>query len=96
MGIAKTKVRETGMVAPQGNEGERSEPERSAGATIPAAAGVPSGPGRTAVDPEITAKAVRRQFSAGYKRRVLKEADPYAAREESPLSGAVRASIRRT
>jgi transposase len=27
-------------------------------------------------DPEVTAKAVRRQFTAAYKRRVLEEADP--------------------
>ena len=47
----------------------------------------PCAPGRTAVNPEVTAKAVRRQFTAAYKRRVL---------EESPLSCAVRDSIRRT
>jgi transposase-like protein len=63
------------MVAPKRSEGERSEPERSEGATIPTPAVEPSGPGRTAVDPEVTAKAVRRQFTAAYKRRVLEEAD---------------------
>jgi transposase-like protein len=63
------------MVAPKRSEGERSEPERSAGATIPAPAAAPCGLGGTAVDPEVTAKAVRRQFTAAYKRRVLEEAE---------------------
>ena len=76
MGITTTLVRETGMVAPKRSEGERREPARSDGATIPGPAVAPSEPGRTAVDPEVTAKAVRRQFTAAHKRRVLEEAEP--------------------
>jgi len=63
MGMAELK-RETGVVAPERNEGERSETSWSGGATTPAA-----------TDPEVTTKAMRRQFSAAYKRRILKEAD---------------------
>ena len=62
------------MVAPKRSEGERSEPERSEGATIPAAA-APGEPDRPAADPEVTTKAVRRKFTAAYKRRILREAD---------------------
>lgn len=75
MEIATTMKRETGMVALKRSEGERSETERSEGATIPGPAVAPSGPGGIAVDPEVTAKAVRRQFTAAYKRRILQEAD---------------------
>ena len=66
MGIAELK-RESGMVAPERSEVERSEASRSAGATIPAAA--------APADPEVATKAVRRQFSAAYKRRILQQAD---------------------
>ena len=70
MGIAELK-RETGMVAPERSEGERSEPSRSGGATIPlAATKVPD-----ITDPEVDSKATRRRFSAKYKRQILKEAD---------------------
>jgi transposase len=75
MGMAETMKRETGMVAPERSEGERSETSRSGGATIPAPAPVRGGPGRSAADPEVISKAVRRQFAAAYKRRVLEEAD---------------------
>ena len=55
MGIAELK-RETGMVAPERSEGERSEPSRSGGATIPVATATgrrwPRGPVR---DPEVGA-----------------------------------------
>ena len=74
MGIAATIVRETGMVAPERSEGERSEPSRSVGATIPAAA-EPGGSGASTVDPEVSTKAVRRRFTAAYKLRILQEAD---------------------
>ena len=61
------------------SEGERSEAERSA---------VP-GEAKTLPDPEVLAKAQRRQFTADYKRRVLAEAD--STRE----SGAIGALLRR-
>jgi len=65
-------MREPGMVAPKRSEGERSEPERSGGATIPAAAPVTLGP--APADPEVS-KAIRRQYTAAYKRRILQEAE---------------------
>jgi transposase len=72
MEIAEMK-RETGMDAPEWREGERSETSRSGGASIPAAAPATGAGG--IVDPEVDAKAKRRQFSAAYKRRILDEAD---------------------
>jgi len=82
----KTKV--NGMVAPprvlvslgaERSEAERSEAERSA---------VP-GETKTRPDPEVLAKAQRRQFTADYKKRVLAEADA------SYESGAIGALLRR-
>ncbi len=72
MGIAELK-RETGMVAPEWSEGERSETSRNGGATMPTAA--PEHRDSGIANPEVTDKAVRRRFSAEYKRRILKEAD---------------------
>jgi transposase len=73
MRIAELMKKETGMVAPERSEGERSEPSRSGGATIPVAAVM--GPGPAVADPEVGPRAVRRRFSAEYKRRILQEAD---------------------
>ena len=67
MEIAELK-RETGRDAPEWREGERSETSRNGGASIPLAAAGPT-------DPEVSAKAVRRRFSAAYKRSILAEAD---------------------
>jgi len=61
------------------SEAERSEVERSA---LP-------GDTKTRPDPEVVAKAQRRQFTADYKGRILAEAD--ATRE----SGAIGALLRR-
>ncbi len=81
-----TKV--NGMAAPprvlvspgaERSEAERSETERSA---------VP-GETKTRPDPEVLAKAQRRQFTADYKRRILAQAD--SAKE----SGAIGALLRR-
>jgi hypothetical protein len=47
------------------SEAERSEVERSAA----------PGEAKTAPDPEVLAKAQRRQFTADYKKRILAEAD---------------------
>jgi transposase len=66
MGIAELKG-ETGMDAPEWREGERSETSRNGGASIPVAA--------APADPEVSAKAERRKFSASYKRSILAEAD---------------------
>lgn len=73
MGIAEMK-REIGMDAPERSEGERSEPSRSGGASIPLVV-APARPGPAVPDPEVGAKAVRRLFNAAYKRRILEEAD---------------------
>ena len=61
------------------SEAERSEAERSA---------VP-GETKTLPDPEVLAKAKRRQFTADYKRRILAEAD------STKESGAIGALLRR-
>ena len=61
------------------SEAERSEAERSA---------VP-GEAKTLPDPEVFAKAQRRQFTADYKRRILAEAD------STTESGAIGALLRR-
>ena len=72
MGIAELK-RETGTVAPERSEGEPGEPSRSGGATAPLAA--PATKARDIADPEVDSKAMRRRFSAKYKRQILLEAD---------------------
>jgi transposase-like protein len=85
MGIAELK-RETGMVAPEWSEGERSETSRNGGATIPVADPAPRDSG--VANPEVRDKAVRRRFTATYKRRILREADQCG-------SGGVAALLRR-
>jgi transposase len=72
MGIAELK-RETGMVAPEWSEGERSETSRNGGATIPMAASTARDSG--IANSEVSDKAVRRRFTATYKRRILQEAE---------------------
>ena len=61
------------------SEAERSEAERS----------VVPGETKTLPDPEVLAKAKRRQFTADYKRRILAEAD------STTESGAIGALLRR-
>ena len=85
MGIAELK-RETGMVAPEWSEGERSETSRNGGATIPVADPAPRDSG--VANPEVRDKAVRRRFTATYKRRILQEADQCG-------SGGIAALLRR-
>jgi transposase len=71
MGIAELK-RETGMAAPERSEGEGSETSRNGGAAIPVAEPAP----RDGVaNPEVRDKAVRRHFTATYKRGILQEVD---------------------
>lgn len=64
---------------PQRSSGERSEPERSggtpgegAGAAAPPSTPVPP-------DPEVTAKAQRRQYTAEYKLSILAQAEACSA-----------------
>ena len=59
------------FVAPEGTEGERSEPEGAVGATN----GLAPTPTNTAPDPEVPATARRRTFTAQYKLGILREAD---------------------
>jgi len=55
--------------------GERSETAGAGGRPGPGAAAPPPGTVLVIADPEVPEKARRRQFSATYKLRVLKEAD---------------------
>jgi len=61
------------MAAPEWSEGERSETSRNGGAAIPVAERAPRDSGDA--NPEVRDKAVRRRFTATYKRRILQEAD---------------------
>jgi len=61
------------MDAPEWREGERSETSRKGGASIPTAGPATKPP--AVIDPEVNSKAIRRRFSAEYKRRILQEAD---------------------
>lgn len=60
---------------PQRSSGERSEPERSGGTPGDGAGGAAPSPAPVPPDPEVLEKAQRRQYSAEYKLRVLREAD---------------------
>jgi len=68
------EVRTAGPGAPERSGGERSEPQRSGGAPGSARAGAGLSP-VSPPDPEVSAKPVRRQFTAQYKQRILREAD---------------------
>jgi transposase len=63
---------------------ERSEAERSE-----VNSGVAPGEPKTAPDPEVVAKAQRRQFTSDYKKRILAEAD------SAHKPGAIGAMLRR-
>jgi transposase-like protein len=62
------------VVVPPRSGGERSEPERRGGTTTPAG-GHPEASRPSVPDPEVPSKAVRRRFTAAYKRRILQEID---------------------
>lgn len=72
------------LAALERREGERSEPSRSGGAANSGRAAVAPAP-----DPEVVAKARRRQFTAKYKLGIVEEAD----RASDP--GAIGALLRR-
>lgn len=78
--VAEQVVAGAGPAGPERREGERSEPDRSGG---PAGPEAPGGAGAarlaTAPDPEVLEKARRRQFTAAYKLRILREADAATA-----------------
>ena len=89
MGKTQMRVERIGLVATPRSEGERSEPERNGVATSAAGAvTLPSAGASPVPDVEVTAKAVRRRFTAAYKRRILNEAD------KCP-SGGISALLRR-
>jgi len=90
-GTAEQVVGGAGPVGPERREGERSEPDRSAGPSGPEAHGG-AGAARLAAapDPEVLEKARRRQFTAAYKLRILKEADAASA-----INGGMAALLRR-
>lgn len=76
MGKVQMRVEEMELVGPPRSGGERSEPERSRGPTSSAAAtSIPAGGGPPLPDPEVPTRALRRRFTAAYKRRILHEAD---------------------
>jgi hypothetical protein len=60
---------------PERSSGERSEPVRSGGTPGDGAGGPAPSPAPVPLDPEVLEKAQRRQYSAEYKLRVLREAD---------------------
>lgn len=61
------------MGGPERSGGERSEAPRSGGS--PMVERRSSGPGDEVPDPEVVARPKRRQFTAEYKLRILREAD---------------------
>jgi transposase len=71
------------LEAPQRREGERSEPERSAGASNS------GGASRAVHDPEVAAKPKRRRFTADYKRSIVEQA------EAGQDAGAIGSLLRR-
>lgn len=83
------KVEKFELAAAPRSEGERSEPERSgAAANSPAAAEPLAAAEEIIPNSEVSARSMRRRFSAGYKLRILKEAD-------SCDSGGIAALLRR-
>jgi transposase len=72
---AQEKVEKSELAAAPRSEGERSEPERSGAAANSPATADPM-PVEVAIpNPEVSAQSRRRRFSAGYKLRILEEAD---------------------
>lgn len=69
------KVEESELAAAPRSEGERSEPERSGAAASSAGPAEPSAAEVTVPNSEVSARSMRRRFSAEYKRSILKEAD---------------------
>lgn len=88
---AEQVVGGAGPAGPERREGERSSPDRSGGPAGPEATAGP-GAARLVVppDPEVLERPTRRQFSAAYKLRILKETDAAVGKE-----GGVGAVLRR-
>jgi len=78
-----------GKLRSGGREGERSEPDRSAGASRPGGGAPRPVPTSSVSDPEVTAKPVRRRFTADYKRSIVEQS------EACYDAGAVGALLRR-
>lgn len=77
-----------GLAAPERREGERSGPDRSGGAANPGGAVRATAPG-SVPDPEVADKAIRRRFTADYKRSIVEQA------EACQDAGAIGALLRR-
>ena len=87
--LKRMEPRTSELEAPERSEGERSEPQRSAGASNSDGVLADSPAGRPAVpDPEVSAKHRRRLFTAQYKRAILAQAD--AGREEGAIGTLLR------
>lgn len=70
MGEARRVAEGMGEMVTPRSVGERSEAERRGGTTRN-----PVANSRSIPDPEVATKAVRRRFTASYKRRILQEID---------------------
>ena len=77
--MSKSKAIRMGLTtaeleAPQRREGERSEPERSGGASNSGGTSR-AVPPDSIPDPEVAAKPTRRRFTADYKRSIVQQAE---------------------
>ena len=93
MGIAELK-RETGMVAPEWSEGERSETSRNGGATIPVAAPATRASGRC--QPRGREQSHTQAFLCRIQASHSAGSRPSAGPEGLRLFCGVRVCIRRT
>jgi transposase-like protein len=84
-----TAVQSGADPTPEGRVGERSSPTLTAGAGSIVAPPKEAPSTETPPDPEVSEKAVRRNFSAKYKLRILQEAD------RCSRSGEIGALLRR-
>ena len=81
-----TEVLGTTMGDPERSGGERSEAPRSGGS--PVVERRSSGSGEKVPDPEVVARPKRRQFTAEYKLRIVREAD--ACKEPGEIGALLR------
>jgi transposase-like protein len=81
--LKQLEPKQAESAAPQRREGERSEPDRSGGTADSGGAAPAPIP-----DPEVPAKAKRRQFTADYKRSILDEVE--ACRDEGAIGAVLR------
>jgi hypothetical protein len=87
LNLKQMEPRDVELEAPQCREGERSEPDRSGGASNSPGTS-PEVPRVSAPDPEVPAKPQRRQFTADYKRSILDQAE--ACHQKGALGALLR------